>query len=68
VSDRPNPPIGARVSWPETNHGATFTRGGVVYKYELRPGGSVVAVIETQPGGPLMELAPHVLTLDERRR
>ncbi len=61
------PPVGADVSWPETNHGTTFTRRAKVHAYELRAG-TVVAVLETTPGGPLMELPPHVLTVEERRR
>lgn len=63
----PRPPIGADVSWPETAHGRTYTRRAKVHAYTRRAG-TVVAVLETAPGGPLMELPPDVLTVEERRR
>lgn len=57
------PPIGADVSWPETNHGVTFTRRARVHAYERRVDG-LVAVLETAPGGPLMEIPPDQLTVE----
>lgn len=60
MSERPA--IGATVQWPETNHGVTSWRAGKVHSYMLRFGADV-AVVETTPGGPLMDIPTSTLTV-----